>query len=199
VIADGGLTELPDVQHAGRRLQAHDALWPVVAVCIGLDDLPIQVGLVDLGVVGFVPLSVFFRVLGWTSWAARRSLPMAILATGKPEGRVFRHGDGAFVPGAWAICTRWTGLEEVPALAHEDEDRSSGLSTLTGVLVGLDGDGFEEGLGIYVGRVRVMAVRAEPVVSIGRVLALGARFAHTHQCQSEGVFRLGCKINISQP
>lgn len=64
-------------------------------------------------------------------------------------------------------------MEEDAALAHEDEEGSRVFSTLTGVLVGLNGDSFEVGLGVKVVWITIVAVWAEVVVSIRRVGALG--------------------------
>lgn len=103
VIAQGSLSELPDIENAGGRLEAHDAFWPLTPNSIGLDDLHVEVGLVNLGIIGFVPLSLFFGVLGWATGATVGSLPVTVLAPGIPEGWVVRYRNGSHVPGTWAI------------------------------------------------------------------------------------------------
>lgn len=103
LVAFGCLTKLPDVQDAGRRLEASDAFRPFAIESIGLEHAPEEVGPIDLGVVVPMPLPILVSVLLGTTWGTLINLLVTVLALGIPEGRILRGSESPFVSGAGAI------------------------------------------------------------------------------------------------
>lgn len=174
VIADGRFAKLPHVQDSGGRAVAVEAGRPCTLRSVGENDVPFEVFEVNLGGIGFIPLSFLVGVFLRTPRRTPVDASLAVVAPGVPKrGIAFDH-DGAAVTVFHAVRLGGTGLHEGKAVGHEDQGSRPALPTLADVFFMGDGDGFDKRLRIVAVRFNEVAVWAEIVMAVCRVRAFNA-------------------------
>lgn len=179
LVPEGRLSELPDVENTGGREHTGDTFWPLTPDSIGLDDLGVEIGPINLGVVGSSPLSLLVGVLLWATRRALVEVPIAITTDNEPVGGIFGGHKSAAIPWTRAIRLYIPGLEVWSPLTDEEEDSSTIFPARTGEAIGFDDEGFHDGLGIIALRPNEIAIRAESIVAIRGLLASSAWFLHS--------------------